>query len=91
MGADVLFSGRAVLRGGFEEDPGRKVVYRILRDGAEMEWVSGPDLEWETPGPGIYRVEVYSYGARVGDLFFRFKPWIFANPIGLLGSGDPEG
>ena len=85
MGSDVPASAEVVLRGGFTEDPGRKVVYRVLRNGHEVEWVLGPELEWAPPRPGVYRVEVYSYGARLGKTFFRLKPWIFANPIGLLG------
>ena len=83
MGADVPAQGAMVLRGGFEDDPGRKVVYRILRNGKAMEWVLGPDLEWKLPRSGYFRVEVYTYTARVGDTFVRLRPWIFANPIGL--------
>ncbi len=85
MGAEFPAPAGIVLRGGFEEDPGRKVVYRILRNGREVEWVLGPELEWEPVRSGFHRVEVYTYGARMGDLFFRLKPWIFANPIGLMG------
>jgi hypothetical protein len=87
MGVDVPTRGQAVLRAGFGEDPDRKVAYRILRNGQEVEWVLGPSLEWRTPGPGVYRVEVYRYGIRMGKVFFRLKPWIFANPIGLLEDG----
>jgi len=83
MGSDSPFTSGMVFRGGFERDPGRKIVYRILRDGSEMRWILGPELEWEIPGAGIYRVEVYSFGGRMGKVFFRLKPWIFANPIGL--------
>jgi len=83
MGSDIPLTPGMVLRGGFETDPGRKVVYRVLRNGSEMEWLLGPELEWEVPGRGVYRVEVYSFGGRMGKLFFRLKPWIFANPIGL--------
>ena len=85
MGADVPAQLGMVLRAGFEEDPGRKVVYRILRNGHDMEWVLGPELEWSPPRGGMYGVEVYSYSARVGNTFFRLRPWIFANPIGLGG------
>lgn len=85
MGADVPARAGMVLRAGFDGTPGRKVAYRILRNGREMEWVLGPELEWEPTRPGFYRVEVYSYGARFGDVFFRLKPWIFTNPIGLMG------
>lgn len=84
MGANVPGRSGMVLRGGFEKDPGRKVVYRILRDGRVVEWVLGPELEWEPARDGDYRVEVYSYSARIGNTFVRLRPWIFANPIGLV-------
>lgn len=87
MGADVGARSGIRLRAGFEEDPGRKVVYRIVGSGREREWVLGPELEWEPTRPALYRVEVYTYAARIGSVFFRLKPWIFANPVGLLGVG----
>jgi hypothetical protein len=56
-----------------------------------VAWVEGPELEWAPPRAGLFRVEVYRYGARVGNVFLRVKPWIFANPIGLMGSGYSPG
>jgi hypothetical protein len=87
MGADVPARSGIRLRGGFEEDPGRKLLYRIMENGREREWVMGPELEWEALRPALYRVEVYTYSARIGNIFFRLKPWIFANPVGLTGAG----
>lgn len=87
MGADAQARSGVRLRAGFEDDPGRKVVYRILMNGREREWVLGPELEWEPGRPALYRVEVYTYAARVGSVFFRLKPWVFANPVGLTGTG----
>jgi len=81
MGADVPAISGMALRGGFETDPRRKVAYRILRNGRDATWILGPELEWALPRPGLYRVEVYTYSARVGNVFFRLKPWIFANPM----------
>ncbi|MFC1574882.1 hypothetical protein ACFL3Z_02260 [Gemmatimonadota bacterium] len=88
MGGDGPPFGRMILRGGFAQDPGRKVAYRILRNGREMAWILGPELEWAPPRLGIYRVEVYTYSARVGSTFFRLRPWLFSNAIGLRGMGD---
>jgi len=85
MGSDVFAVSGMRLRAGFQEDPGRKVLYRIVRNGREVEWVLGPELEWSPLRGGLHRIEVYSYTARIGNLFLRLKPWIFANPIGLLG------
>ena len=84
MGSNTPPRAGLTLRGGFSSDPGRKVAYRILRNGRATRWILGPELEWDLPRPGVYRVEVYTYSARVGDVFFRLKPWIFANPIGVL-------
>lgn len=66
--------------------PARKLLYRILRDGREVVWMSGGEMEWRPTTPGIYRVEVYRYAARIGNIFFRLRPWIFSNPVELLGS-----
>ncbi len=91
MGAHVPYAGPVRLRAGFETDPGRNVVYRILNAGQEVQWIMGPSLEWEIQAPGVYRVEVYSYGLRAGNVFFRLKPWIFANPIGLVAPTEVLG
>jgi hypothetical protein len=50
-----------------------------------MAWLAGASLEWSVPDPGVYRVEVYRYTARIGDTFFRLRPWIFSNPLELTG------
>jgi hypothetical protein len=84
MGSNAAPLAGLTLRGGFSSDPERKVAYRILRNGRETRWIQGPELEWALPRRGVYRVEVYTYSARIGDVFFRLKPWIFANPIGVL-------
>ncbi len=91
MGRDGPAAAGVALRGGFQDGGGRRLVYRVLRNGTEMAWLRGPELEWEPPGPGVYRVEVYTYGARLGSTFFRLRPWIFANPIGLVEVGEPAG
>jgi len=87
MGEDVGAGDGTVLRAGFQEDSGHKLVYRVLRSGSEIAWVRGPELEWDASEPGVYRVEVYSYSARLGNLFLRLRPWIFSNPIGLRLEG----
>jgi 3-deoxy-D-manno-octulosonic-acid transferase len=84
MGASTHLSGSTLLRAGFEEDPGRKLLYRILRDGEEVVWILGPGLEWQPPEAGVYRVEVYTYSARLGRTFFQLRPWVFGNPVELL-------
>ena len=87
MGMDVGAGDGTVLRAGFQEDSGYKLVYRVLRNGSEIAWIRGPELEWDASEPGVYRVEVYSYSARLGNLFLRLRPWIFSNPIGLRLEG----
>jgi 3-deoxy-D-manno-octulosonic-acid transferase len=87
MGRDGPAARGIVLRSGFQGGAGRKMVFRVLRNGTEVAWIRGPEMEWEPPGPGIYRVEVYTYAGRLGDIFFRLRPWIFANPMELAGEG----
>ncbi len=65
---------------------------RILRDGEEAAWlqgVGGDRLQWELPGPGVYRVEVFKGGWKVGGLRVGFQPWILSNPVELQAS-DPD-
>ncbi len=83
MGSSAPFTEGTLLRAGFEAGPGRKLLYRVLRNGEEADWVLGSELEWRPAEAGLYRVEVYAYSARLGKLFFRLRPWIFANPVEL--------
>ena len=83
MGSTLPFASNLRLRAGFQQAPGKKLLYRVLRNGEERVWISGPELEWNPQGPGIYRVEVYTYSARLGSVFFRLRPWIFGNPVEL--------
>jgi hypothetical protein len=86
MGGKGVGGPAAVLRAGFQDGPKGKIVYRIFRNGEEEGWVLGPGLQWPVAGPGVYRVEVYTFGARAGNTFFRLKPWIFANPVRVIES-----
>jgi hypothetical protein len=93
MGEEIPFEAGLVLRAGFPQEggaasSGQKLAYRVMRNGEEMTWVVGPELIWDVSLPGFYRVEVYRYSGRVGTVFFRLRPWIFTNPVGLRGSGD---
>ncbi len=65
--------------------PGTRLLYRVVRNGVDVAWLAGASLEWPVPDPGVYRVEVYRYTARIGDTFFRLRPWIFSNPLELTG------
>jgi 3-deoxy-D-manno-octulosonic-acid transferase len=84
MGSSAPLTGATVLRAGFEGDPGGKRLYRILRNGSEVAWILGGELQWRPSTPGVYRVEVYSYTAHLGGIFFRLRPWIFSNPVDLV-------
>lgn len=83
MGSKGSFAPGLTLRAGFPEDPGRKLLYRVLRNGQEVGWVPGPGLAWPVEGPGVYRVEVYTYWARMGRMLLHLRPWIFGNPVDL--------
>jgi hypothetical protein len=89
MGQRVQFQAGVVLRAGWGGPPGGRVVYRVLRDGRDVAFVRGRELEWSVRGPGIYRVEVYRYAARAGSLFAGLRPWLFTNPIELAGPSRP--
>lgn len=83
MGGTAPFVPGARLRAGFDGGSGRRLLYRIVRNGEEAGWVLGDDLEWKPDGPGTYRVEVYTYSAHLGSVFVRLRPWIFGNPVDL--------
>jgi 3-deoxy-D-manno-octulosonic-acid transferase len=87
MGSADAFTEGMFLRAGFARDPAGRLLYRVLRNGLESGWYRGEELEWPLPGPGIYRVEVYRYWARVGGLFLRLRPWILSNPLEVSSSG----
>ncbi|MEJ2541009.1 MAG: hypothetical protein P8188_13730 [Gemmatimonadota bacterium] len=59
---------------------------RILHDGVEVAWLAGQrgeSLTWTVPGPGVYRVEVFKGGVRLGGMRYGFEPWILSNPVEL--------
>lgn len=84
MGSVVPFRPGLSLRAGFDEPIRKRLFYRVLRNGEEVGWVSGDELVWTPPGPGVYRVEVYTFSARIGKVVLRLRPWIFSNPVELL-------
>jgi hypothetical protein len=86
MGSRIVLQEGVVLKAGFRGAWTQNTVFRVMKDGEEMAWRVGPELEWPVSEPGIYRVEVYRYGARMGGIFFRLKPWIFTNPVTVMGS-----
>lgn len=83
MGEVVPYMPGMTLRAGFPTSPRAHLAYRVLQNGTEVARIQGPDLEWALPGPGLFRVEVYSYAARLGSLSLDLQPWIFTNPIEL--------
>jgi hypothetical protein len=88
IGEETPYEGGMVLRAGFGERWRSRLLYRLMRDGEEVAWFRGSDLEWRVPGPGLYRVEVYRYTARISGLLFNLRPWIFTNPVRL--SSEPD-
>lgn len=85
----VLRAGFAKAGSGTDGSP-RRLLYRVVRNGREVARIPGPELEWPVPGPGLYRVEVHRYAARLGSVFFRLRPWIVTNPVDLRGGGGGE-
>jgi len=66
-----------------------RLLVRIMRDGNEAAWLeadAGRSLRWPLPGPGVYRVEVFRAGMRIGGLRYGFRPWILSNPLEFYSS-----
>lgn len=67
-----------------------RLAVRVLRDGADHGWFEGaPGERFGVPveAPGIYRVEVYHAGRRVGRWRWDRRPWLLSNPVHLTASG----
>jgi hypothetical protein len=61
-----------------------RLLVRILRDGREERWLSarrGTHLSVPAGSPGVYRVEVFRAGVRLGGVRFNARPWIISNPL----------
>jgi len=83
MGGVTPYAPGRVLQAGVEGGAGRRLLYRIVRNGQEVGWLPGPDLTWAIDAPGVYRVEVYTYWGRIGGMIVHLRPWIFANPVDI--------
>jgi hypothetical protein len=69
-----------------------RLLVRLLRNGSETAWVeagAGERLRWPVSGPGIFRVEVYRAGRRLGPWRWNLRPWLLSNPVELTPDGDP--
>jgi hypothetical protein len=61
-----------------------ELLVRILRDGEEADWLranAGETLFWTAATAGVYRVEVFRGGLRMGRARVGFRPWILSNPV----------
>ena len=80
MGGRVRLRPGAVLRTSDMGASGR-LVFRVIRNGQPIGAFRGRSLAIPLRDPGVYRVEVFRYTARLGSLFFDLRPWIFSNPV----------
>ena len=63
------------------QSPRTRSLMRLYKDGRLVAAARGGRLEYRVHSPGVYRVEVYLYKRRVGNVCLGAKPWIFSNPI----------
>lgn len=66
--------------------PRSRSFIRLYRNGEVIASGRGGWLEHKVTEPGAYRVEVYLYRRRLGNICYGTKPWIFSNPIYLQPS-----
>jgi hypothetical protein len=83
MGDAVQLEGRGAAVRLIAKAPRTRSFVRLYRNGALVASARGGRLEYETTEPGAYRVEVFLYRYRLGNLCIGAKPWIFSNPIYL--------
>jgi hypothetical protein len=75
MGAEAEFAGQSL----HAVTPRPASALRLIRDGAVVAAVEGAAIDYEAPGPGVYRVE-----ARL-PYRGRELTWIVSNPVYLRG------
>ena len=63
------------------QSPRTRSLVRLYKDGRLVAAARGGRLEYAVAEPGVYRVEVFLYRTRLGNLCLGAKPWIFSNPI----------
>jgi hypothetical protein len=61
--------------------PRTRSIIRLFRNGCLVASSRGGRLDYVVAAPGTYRIEVYLYRHRIGNVCFSAKPWIFSNPI----------
>lgn len=84
MGDRAPWTQGAELRVQLPHGRGRGLLVRILRDGREVAWArgaAGEKLRWTADEPGVYRVEIFQAGLRLGAIRLGFRPWILSNPV----------
>jgi hypothetical protein len=83
MGEDAI--GRGMLTFRVQSNAPDTAQISLLRDGQPVQRASGPQLEYGSSDPGVYRVEVQWPGA-AGE---PPVPWIVSNPIYVLSRPRP--
>jgi hypothetical protein len=78
MGEDVIAKGPMTFQVRSNASDG--VTVSLLRDGQSVHTASGSQLEYASPDPGVYRVEMHWPGAP-GE---PPVPWVVSNPIYVL-------
>jgi len=84
MGDDITLPVSARERPGImltAQSPRTRSLVRLYKDGRQVAAARGGRLEYAVTEPGVYRVEVFLYRYRLGNLCLGAKPWIFSNPI----------
>ena len=69
--------------------PRTRSLVRLYKDGRMVAAARGGRLEYAVREPGVYRVEVFLYKHRVGNVCIGAKPWIFSNPIYVQPAAVP--
>lgn len=80
----VMGDALAIPQGGLRlraRAPRTRSFVRLYCNGQLVAAARGGELEHRAETPGVYRVEMYLYRYRVGNLCLGAKPWIFSNPI----------
>jgi len=83
MGERAPWQGGGEIRVRLPEDGGA-LLLRVVRDGGEVGWIHArarEEVRVPVDEPGVYRVEVFRAGMRLGGMRLGFRPWILSNPV----------
>ncbi len=91
MGGVVTWAPGLTLHAGFTGSNSDRRIFRVVKDGVPILEGRGGGVSLTVEAPGVYRIEVDRFGARVGNLFVGRRFWIASSAIRVGAAEDETG